>query len=180
MSEPSQGGPKTPEGKAISRFNAIKHGILSKEVLISGEEASILNDFGESINLELQPVGPVEEIIVDRIISSFWRLRRALEIEKNTMEWNKEYMELDFGLGGMSLRPTEQQNSRKAIRDMIHNETIEKIMRYETTIERGIFRALHELERMQARRNGKDTIPPLALDVLASDDSSSFRKNDSD
>ena len=29
-------GPKTPEGRAISKMNALKHGILSKEVLVRG------------------------------------------------------------------------------------------------------------------------------------------------
>ena len=29
-------GPKTPEGRAVSKMNALKHGIFSKEVLVSG------------------------------------------------------------------------------------------------------------------------------------------------
>jgi hypothetical protein len=29
-------GPKTPAGRAVSRLNALKHGILSKEVLVRG------------------------------------------------------------------------------------------------------------------------------------------------
>ena len=29
-------GPKTPEGRAVSKMNALKHGILSKEVLVRG------------------------------------------------------------------------------------------------------------------------------------------------
>ena len=29
-------GPRTPEGRAVSKMNALKHGIFSKEVLVSG------------------------------------------------------------------------------------------------------------------------------------------------
>ena len=29
-------GPKTPEGQAVSKMNAVKHGIWSKEVLVRG------------------------------------------------------------------------------------------------------------------------------------------------
>jgi len=31
-------GPKTPEGKAAVRLNALKHGLLSREVLLPGED----------------------------------------------------------------------------------------------------------------------------------------------
>ncbi len=31
------GGVKTDEGKAVSKYNAIKHGLLSKEVLLEDE-----------------------------------------------------------------------------------------------------------------------------------------------
>lgn len=32
------GGVKTDEGKTVSRYNAIKHGLLSEEVLLDGED----------------------------------------------------------------------------------------------------------------------------------------------
>ena len=38
MESKSKGGPKTTEGKAISKYNAIKHGLLSKEVLVDGPQ----------------------------------------------------------------------------------------------------------------------------------------------
>jgi hypothetical protein len=31
-------GPKTPEGKAAVRLNAVKHGLLSEQVLLPGED----------------------------------------------------------------------------------------------------------------------------------------------
>ena len=32
-------GPKSPEGKAAVRLNALKHGLLSQQVLLPGEDA---------------------------------------------------------------------------------------------------------------------------------------------
>src|SRR5829696_4299585 len=31
-------GPKTPQGKAAARHNALRHGLLSREMLVPGEE----------------------------------------------------------------------------------------------------------------------------------------------
>ena len=36
-------GPKTPEGKAAVRLNALKHGLLSQAVLLPGEDEEALN-----------------------------------------------------------------------------------------------------------------------------------------
>ena len=58
---------------------------------------------------------------------------------------------------------------------MLSNDSVDTILRYETTIERSLFRALHELERLQAKRNGKDVQVPAVVDVNLD---SSFRKNE--
>jgi hypothetical protein len=45
--------------------------------------------------------------------------------------------------------------------------TVATLLRYETTIERQLFRALHELERLQARRRGEAVPPRIHVDVEA-------------
>jgi hypothetical protein len=47
-----------------------------------------------------------------------------------------------------------------ALASLPHPDTTEKIARYETHLERGLYRAMHELEAMQDRRKGKAA--PLA------------------
>jgi hypothetical protein len=74
-------GPKTPEGKAAVRHNATKHGLLSQEVLLPGEDAAALEELGERLRAELQPVGELESMLVDRIIAAYWRLRRLGRVE---------------------------------------------------------------------------------------------------
>jgi len=46
---------------------------------------------------------------------------------------------------------------------MIASEYIEKISRYETTIEKQIYKALHELIRLQSTRSGEK--PPILIVV---------------
>lgn len=45
------------------------------------------------------------------------------------------------------------------------DETLEKVSRYETALERSLFRTLHELERLRAMRAGGPLLPPAAVDV---------------
>lgn len=66
-------------------MNAVKHGILSKQVVVRGlnvkeserEFAALHRRFCDDLN----PVGPVEEMLVDQIVTAHWRLRRALQAE---------------------------------------------------------------------------------------------------
>jgi hypothetical protein len=156
-----KGGVKTSEGKAIVRYNALKHGLLSKEVLLEGEEERNLIKLEKRIRVELKPKNILELILTDRITANIWRLRRLLEVERNTMEWQTNY----------ELRETthfdspKDQIKRKAIKEMIVNEDMEKLLRYETTIERSIYRALHELQRIQSARKGEKPPTPTAIDV---------------
>jgi hypothetical protein len=45
------------------------------------------------------------------------------------------------------------------------DETLDKVSRYETTLERFLFRTLHELQRLRAARSGAPLLPPTAVDV---------------
>ena len=42
-------GPKTPEGKDAVRLNALKHGLLSRETLLPGEDEEALRELGERL-----------------------------------------------------------------------------------------------------------------------------------
>lgn len=78
-------GPRTPQGRAVSRINALKHGILSRQVLVRSRVLQESETDLEALHLRfrenLQPEGPVEEMLVDQIVSAHWRLRRALAAE---------------------------------------------------------------------------------------------------
>jgi hypothetical protein len=85
-------GPRTPQGRAVSKMNALKHGILSKEVLVHGlrlkESERELKALHGRFWEELQPEGPIEEMLVDQIVTAHWRLRRALTAESGEIALN--------------------------------------------------------------------------------------------
>jgi len=150
------GGVKTEEGKAVSRFNAIKHGLLSKEVLLDGEDEKILVEMGKNMRLELEPKTELELVLVDRITANVWRLKRVMQMEREMMAKSQKN---DFGGGVHKLGHTLTHY------DIAHNDIYGKLIRYETSIERGIYKALHELQRLQAQGQGEKVPLPVAVDV---------------
>jgi len=281
-------GPQTLEGKAVAKLNALRHGILAKEVVIRGENIqessrefrAVLSWFWQ----DLAPAGAVEEMLVERIATSYWRLRRVLISEAGEIKlavdaasWRRlmqrcdqvlelkrakfihkesDYKKSAFGVrylvekleeirawvedaGGMEdpilrqveevfgdeedglLRalvvansifqkhPEDRNNpealdleARKAhhksaalnvidtylktLRGLLSmmdeneaneedaridadllpsKEGVEKLLRYETTLERQIYRALNQLERLQRQRRGELVPPPVSIEV---------------
>jgi hypothetical protein len=74
-------GPKTPEGKDTARLNATTHGLLSQEVLLPGEDEAALKEFSERLRAELQPVGELESLLVEKIVAAHWRMQRLERVE---------------------------------------------------------------------------------------------------
>jgi hypothetical protein len=194
-------GPKTPEGKAAVRLNANKHGLRSQEVLLPGEDEEALKELDENLRAELQPLGELENLLVDGIIAAHWRLRRLRRVEAGIFAWELygelaeraqqeahtyEWSVLD-ALGSPE-QITDEQKHQKAlsraqemkakqdaetatlgrtfIRDADKANAFSKLSRYETAIWRSLYKALHELQRLQAaRRTEGNVLPPIALDV---------------
>src|SRR5215218_1087912 len=86
-------GPKSSEGKAASRMNAVKHGILSREFLVTGEDHQELTALQEWFQEDLQPVGPMELMLVGQIVATHWRLRRVLAAESGEIKREAELKE---------------------------------------------------------------------------------------
>ena len=165
-----KGGVKTPEGKRIVRLNALKHGLLCNEVLLAGENKDTLAELEENLIVELQPQGEFETFLVDRIAGSIWRLKRLVKVERQTMEW--EYVKVTEGSSdilddsfSLLFSESEAQIERRAYRKMIANDNMEKILRYESAIERQIYKAHHELIRLQMAREGKESPAPAVIDI---------------
>jgi hypothetical protein len=200
-------GPKTPEGKAAIRLNALRHGLLSQETLLPGEDEEALRELGERLGTELQPIGELENLLVARITAAVWRLRRLGRVEAGIFARDL-YAELvkrarreahrhtakrimydefsDFVVDDSDIMDQEKyqeavsETKRMAavrdgetatlgqtfIRDSETANAFSKLSRYETAIERSLYKALHELQRLQAARRADDHVPPpAAIDV---------------
>jgi hypothetical protein len=257
-------GPQTPEGKAAVSVNALKHGLLARQVVVRGHNIKESRDEFESFYRQyyehLAPVGPLEEMLVEQIIATHWRLRRARTAEsaevvlsvdsgvwerrkandcrslrrilenpvlryttslgvawiENTLRELRDKIaqggKLDYDalepfecafvdksdrifqkLGNLRFESADKERileyldqelknlreriiqftERESMEEQARQEaavlpsaqTVDKILRYEAALDRQLFRAVSELERLQRRRLGENVPPPLTLEV---------------
>jgi hypothetical protein len=144
-------GPRTPAGKDRASNNAVKHGLLSQDVLIPGEDEAALRELSERLREELEPVGELEDLLVDRIVAAHWRLRRLGRVEADIFT--------NLGRAVDNLGVAFMQDSQLG-------NAFSKLSRYEVPIERSLYKALHELQRLQVARHAEANVPPpVAIDV---------------
>lgn len=81
-------GPRTREGKTKSSRNALKHGLLSKQIILPDEAAGDFDSLHRGIQAHLEPEGELECEMVYRLAHDFWRLRRIGRIEAEVLTRN--------------------------------------------------------------------------------------------
>src|SRR6266852_3020712 len=163
--------PITPEGLAAVRHNALKHGFTAAEIILpTVEEKTDFEQFRAAFEAEHQPVGPTEEVLVEDIVVSRWRLNRirkmepgffAMELDRLKESREKYFSDLDG-----------QAHLAQAIdHDAFHEDVLGKMSRYEARFERTFYKALKELQRLQALRatvsdsgNGTVSQSPISPD----------------
>jgi len=144
-----KGGPKTDEGKSIVRRNAVRHGLLCRDSVLCIENKRALRELRERFIAELQPQGELEMMFLDRIVSSYWRLGRVVKLETRYMDNVISYSKYNSWVEDQVEELGKWPN----------------LTRYETTLERQVYKAHHELLRLQLTRQGARPLAPLAIDV---------------
>ncbi len=158
-------GPKTPAGKARVRLNALTHGLLSREIVLPDEDQVALAQLARRLRVDLQPIGEREELLADLVTRAVWRLRRFGRVEAEVFVSHGTRL-----LDTLVDRVAEADGTVASvglvfIRDATGPDAFSKLSRYEARVERSLYRALHELERLQHARRGGAVPPPLAVDL---------------
>ncbi len=171
-------GPQTEEGRMAVTENAVSHGLRSDRPVIPGLEDHLEWEAHlQGIIENLGPEGRLEEELAERIASLFWRLRRITRYELAVVTREIDDTEEDlaiaeaYGNGTLAkgifpkIDLAEIARAQEA-RVLPTRDDLEKIMRYEAHLHRQCLQTLHELEALQARRQGERT-PLTRLDVSA-------------
>ena len=144
-------GPITPEGRAAVRHNALKHGFTAAEIILPTVEEQIdFQQFRLAFEQEYKPVGPTEEVLIEDMVTARWRLNRLRKMEPGFFALRREV--LKDGITEFSTLDPQAQLALIVLDDARDRDTIGKMSRYEARFERSFYKALKELQRLQALR----------------------------
>ena len=153
------GGVKTEKGKGVVRHNARRHGILAE--LKTKYEGNAYDSYLRRLHDEYDPQGFMECVLVERIAVCCLMLYRAAKAEREYMLTRLRPPRFDrlddMNYDDESYKPVMKHD------DIEHLTTI--YLRYQTTIENRLYKAMHELERVQRMRKGEHVASPVAIDV---------------
>jgi hypothetical protein len=121
-------GPTSLQGKAVTRFNSVKHGLTARYLLSSPEELAANPDLMalvEDLRSRYLSIGVLAEVLIDSFLVDVWRQKKGLEAEKRL------YAEVDWPFGPQG--------------------SIANVHRYNTANRRAMLRNLELLEKLNAR-----------------------------
>ena len=159
-------GPQTAEGKNVVSQNAIKHGLFTDSV-IKGENQADYEAFHDQFLAELYPVGMVETMLAERVISLWWRLRRAERMQNQAIDemienqidnpMSKRFSMIKCHAKGIALGDPRYvidhlQLGRIASTDWSNCRVLDRMMLYERRIESSMTKMMKELKRYEIMR----------------------------
>jgi hypothetical protein len=143
-------GPKTPEGKAKSAQNALKHGLLASSPVLPEEDPMAYELLRANLHKELCPEGQLETLLVNRIAAAQCRLARVPGLEAALFERLRVPVP---GVDGREANPADVSLGAAWERDAgAYGGALGRLARYETMLERSTTRLLAELRKLQAFR----------------------------
>ncbi|HJT87424.1 MAG TPA: hypothetical protein VJ732_06195 [Bryobacteraceae bacterium] len=138
----SSTGPRSAEGKAVSRFNALKSGIHAQAEVIPGEDPAELEALTADYHRQFQPAAPLEVFLVDALVHADWQLRRLRRVEAQLWQHRiEETQRLGFHLSENTPLGQIYQSSA---------DFFTRLQRRIDAAERSYYRALKELQKLQA------------------------------
>src|SRR6202051_2842957 len=137
-------GPKTPEGKAVSSMNALRHGMTAQAILLTNEDPEAYTKLAGAYYEKFQPADDVERDLVDEMVVAKWRQRRDwsneaalfdLEMDHQTKKVDSQYAKIDHAC--------RYALAFRALAD--ESKSIQLLSRYETSHQRSYYKALTTL-----------------------------------
>ena len=126
-------GPKTPQGKATSSMNSLRHGLRASKIILPDEHQEDFDHIHDGLQNLYQPQDQAEQYILDQAAIAQWKLVRV------------EVLEADCYAKGLPLK------ERAAM--------VDRLTQVQGRLERAYFKAYKELERIKAARQKQPQQP---------------------
>ena len=130
-------GPRSDEGKAHSKFNALQHGIDAASAVIPGEDPAAREALVHDYHKRVNPQSPDEKFLVDALIDAHWNRQRYAAIETQLMNQM---------LAGR--QPGDYPLAALFDPDNPASQLLERVIRHREAAERAWHRAFNALERI--------------------------------
>ncbi|MHC4214480.1 MAG: hypothetical protein ACYSWP_14035 [Planctomycetota bacterium] len=145
-------GPKTKQGKETSSKNATTHGFYACQDVLADESQADYDILREEIFEDINPIGTMQRILADRIVSLTWRLERTVRMQNQTIDvrLKSERSNCDLKLG------------RMANNDFVNYRVLDKLIMYERRIENSLFKTIKELKSLKKEKKKKRKTNPIS------------------
>jgi len=155
-------GPQTDEGKAVVSQNAVSHGLFAAKTVITGEDPADYELYRDKYLAELLPVGMVESMLAERIVSLSWRLERAERMQNQSIDVLIAQIETNAWEKTLRARVVEAQDPRAGGLDLLlgwatnddfaNSRILDRLLLYERRIENSLYKTINRLKQYQVIR----------------------------
>ena len=141
-------GPITPEGRARSSRNSLRHGLLAEHVLLPHEDKAHYDQVRDSYIESFQPADQPQLDLVETIAAARWRLNRLVDMEATILE--KEMLLRRQDMAKIFKTISEAEKLAWVFDHMANNgKGLQLLLRYEGQLNRTYDRALKQLQSLQ-------------------------------
>jgi len=108
---PATTSARAPEGKEGRKYNALKHGIFSKAVVLKNESQDEYNSLLAGLVEYFDPQGAIEHVLVEKLSTLLWRNRRLIAAEAAEIQMSTEFLEWEEN-------DTQEKSAEEIMEDM--------------------------------------------------------------
>jgi hypothetical protein len=141
-------GPTSPQGRARSSINALRHGLTARVVVLPSEDMDAYKAFSKQIVDSLDPQTPVERQFAHTIADNQWRINRIRSIEDGMLGMGHFEDAGNFNADNPEIHSA--MTAARAFRE--DSKAFVNLSIYEQRLHRSMKEALRQLKELQAER----------------------------